>query len=187
MADAEMKSSWKADIIIGVSAFLISMATFFVLIYQTQLWQEQNQLARKQQYASVLPYLEIWYNHPNSKNFTLVVGNNGVGPAFIKSVSIQYKGTIFQGDPEQFLSKVLNAEGDTIQHFSFSRVNPGRVLPAGQEIHLLNIENDLKSAQKLKEVFGENIAALDIIYESVYEETWQTKGLGNPPIKLTVK
>jgi uncharacterized membrane protein len=57
MANTEMKRLWKSEALISVFAFLISIATIGVLMYQTRLSQEQNQLVRKQQYASILPYL----------------------------------------------------------------------------------------------------------------------------------
>ena len=146
---------------------------------------EENRLMLKQQYASILPYLEIWYSVQNLTRFSLVVGNNGVGPAFIKSISIHYKGKIFNGDPAQFLEKVIRAEGDTIRNFSFSRLTAGRVIPAGQEVKLLHIENDAGAINKLINLFVKDTAELEITYESVYKESWQTRGILNPPVKIS--
>lgn len=179
------KISGKSEMIVSVSAFLISIATFGVLIYQTQLWKEQNRLMLKQQYASVLPYLEIGYTIHNSRDFSLIVGNNGIGPAFIKDVSIQYKGQNFKGDPEEFLEKVIKAEGDTIPAFNFSRLTTGNVISAGKKVELLSIENDARAFNKLYNLFVKNNAELEITYESVYDESWKTKGIHNPPVKIS--
>ncbi len=58
------KKFWNADKIISLSAFVVSIATLLALMYQIRLSGKQNELAqrqqelvRKQQYASVLPYL----------------------------------------------------------------------------------------------------------------------------------
>src|SRR4051794_40080867 len=112
-----IRQFWNADKFISLSAFLISMATFVVLIYQTQLWQEQNQLAHKQQYASVLPYLELAYSIPNSRAFALKLANHGVGPAFIKAIRVHYKGKTFEGDPKDFIVNVRWPQGDSIINF----------------------------------------------------------------------
>lgn len=44
--------NWNLDKTLSLMAFLISLGTFFLLYYQTNL-------TRKQQYASVFPYLEL--------------------------------------------------------------------------------------------------------------------------------
>ena len=187
MPDNEKKMSRKSELIISLSAFLISIATFCVLAYQTTLWREQNQLILKQQYASVLPYLQIGYTTNNLKDFSLIVVNHGVGPAFIKSISVHYKGKTYVGDAQQFAENVINADGDKIKGYSYSRIPPGCVIPAGKSVNLLDINDDVKTTKILLDLFFDNTAELDIVYKSVYDEEWRAKGMANPPVKLVSK
>lgn len=91
---------WNSDKIISLSAFVISIATLLALMYQIRLSGEQNELVRKQQYASVLPYLAIQVGTNNgSELFRLTLKNNGVGPAFIDEIRVVYNSQTYVGDP----------------------------------------------------------------------------------------
>ncbi len=162
------------DRLFGIAAFLISMGTFFVYIYEARLLQ-------KQQYASALPYLEIW-NSGGGANYRLLLVNNGIGPAFIKEVQVRYKGKVYKMDHAAFYEKVR----DSTDTFDFTHTNllPGHVIPAGREIELIEIQDSPKGAARLRRLFGSNDAQIEVVYASVYEEKWQLKGLSNPPQKL---
>ena len=56
------KITWNADKVLSISAFVVSIATLLALLYQVRLAQNQVELVRKEQKASVLPYIEIWSN-----------------------------------------------------------------------------------------------------------------------------
>ena len=74
------KINWNADKILSISAFVVSIATLLTLLYQVQLAQNQVELVRVEQKASVLPYIEIWPQNQNSKsllNFLLSIATNG--------------------------------------------------------------------------------------------------------------
>ena len=70
---------------------------------------------RKQQYASVLPYLEIWLGTNNKDQlFDLRLLNNGIGPAFIEEIRIVHNGQVYPGDPLSFYRTKIIQE-DTIR------------------------------------------------------------------------
>ncbi|QHT71409.1 hypothetical protein GXP67_34505 [Rhodocytophaga rosea] len=175
MARLKIARFWDADKFLSISAMLISVGTFATFIYQTNLIQ-------KQQYASVLPYLEIWNSGADSTRYKLLLVNNGIGPAFIKDIKIHYKGKTYPYDPIVFYSEVIYPS-DTISFIS-TNVNKGQVVPAGERIEIVIVNNSVKDAAKLRQLFGNQTAKLDIVYSSVYEEKWRLDGMGKAPVKL---
>jgi len=169
---------WTSDKLLSLFAFLISVGTFVTFAYQTYL-------IRKQQYASVMPYLMINYSTDNSKKFISVnVTNNGIGPAFIKDIKVHYNDTIIDGDP--FLFAIHTLRPDTMSNFSVSSTNiyKGYVIPAGEILATVSSHN-AATGEILMETFVEkNNAIVEITYSSVYDETWVIKGTGSIPEKL---
>lgn len=162
------------DRLFGIAAFLISLGTFSVYIYEARLLQ-------KQQYASALPYLELW-NSGSNEDYKLLLVNNGIGPAFIQEVKIHYGGKVYAMDHDTFFRRVI-APTDTIQYTS-TNLSPGRVIPAGQTMELFSVDNAPEVRNKLRRLFGDEQAQLEIVYASVYEERWRLKGMEDPPRKL---
>lgn len=186
---ASRKRFWNPNKWLSISAFLISLATFLVLIYQTHLASEQAALDRqqalleqKQQYASVLPYLELGDQTANDKSFRLILTNNGLGPAFLRQVLIHYQGKVYQLNPAQFLYQHINPNGRV--NFYYTGINPGRLIPAGQQLVLVGIEGSEADARRLQELFGSKASArLELVYASIYEETFRVR-MGEAPVKL---
>ncbi len=163
-----------SDRLFGIAAFLISMGTFFVYIYEARLLQ-------KQQYASALPYLEMW-NSGGESNYRLLLTNNGVGPAFVQAVRVRYRGKVYKMDHVKFYQTVTKFT-ERVQFIS-TNIVPGRVIPAGREIELIKVVDAPGVGAKLKRLFGGQEAQIEIIYTSVYDEKWQLKGPEDAPQKL---
>jgi hypothetical protein len=159
---------------LSLLALFISVATLLLFSYQTKLM-------KKQAYASVLPYLEIWYNRPDSLNFSFNIVNSGIGPAFIRDYYIQYKDSTYQMDPATFLNQVI-LEKDTIQ-FAYSNLRKGRLVPAGQTIFLVSAAGTEKDALKLFELFSQEKIKLVLHYSSIYDETWRVDGMMAQPVR----
>lgn len=166
--------SFNSDRLFGVAAFLISMGTFFVYIYEARLLQ-------KQQYASALPYLEMW-NSGGPTNYRLILVNNGVGPAFVRDIRVHHRGKVYKMDHVAFYNKV-RTPADT-SNFTTTNLNPGRVIPAGQEIELLAVTGSPEKVTRFRRLFDGEDAEIEITYASVYEEQWKLRGLKDPPRKL---
>jgi hypothetical protein len=163
------------DRIFGIAAFLISMGTFFIYIYEARLLQ-------KQQYASALPYLEMW-NSGGESNYRLLLVNNGVGPAFIQAVQVRYRGKVYKMDHVKFLRFIRQRTDPPLQYIS-TNIVPGRSIPAGREIELIKVLDAPESGARLKRLFGSEEAQIEIIYTSVYDEKWQLKSQEAAPYKL---
>ncbi len=176
-------TSFNVDRLFGISAFIISMGTFIVYIYEANLIREQSKLARIQQYASVMPYLEIWNMHPKDGDYKLILVNNGIGPAFVKEVRVRYKGKMYEGDHVDFHYQHIYPT-DSLFKFTSSNIRPGRVIPAGQAIDLIAIENNLINDKKAWQLYGNQEAQLELVYASVYDEKWKVVGMSGRPQKL---
>jgi len=168
-------NSLNSDRLFGIAAFLVSMGTFFIYIYEARLLQ-------KQQYASALPYLEMWNSTPKAEIYKLQLVNNGVGPAFVKDVKVHYKGKIYEGDHVSFYRNAIPKEERV--RFLTSNIPEGRVIPAGHTIDLILLEGPAADAKRIYNLFSGDSARIEIIYNSVYDETWRIMGMDGPPEKL---
>ncbi len=166
--------NWNLDKTLSLMAFLISLGTFFLLYYQTRLSQ-------KQQYASVLPYLEIFNQNPRTEDYIFTLVNNGIGPAFIEKVEILYENKRFRMDPVNFIDSEIYPK-DSV-NFSYTNLPEGKLLAPGKQLELLVVQDSEKDANVLRALFGRSKAILEITYSSVYGEKWVV-GSGNSPEKL---
>lgn len=162
---------WSADRLMSITAVIVSMGTLFTIIYQTNIF-------RKQQYASVLPYLELW-NSSNKSSYRLILVNNGIGPAFIEEIKIHFNDSVYLLDPANFYKEVIQKQ-DTIS-FGYSNIRKGRLIPSGDDINLVAVQKDSLNAKKLWSWFSgddpnraSNIE-IEIMYSSVYGEKWLLK------------
>ena len=170
-----------SDRLFGIAAFLISMGTFCVYIYEARLLQ-------KQQYASALPYLEMWNSKPDPGTYKLQLVNNGIGPAFIKDVKVHYRGKVYKGDHVRFYQTIIPPN----ERVSFlnSNIPVGRVIPAGRTIDIIALEGSPANADRVNKLFGDgkakdaDKAKIEITYSSVYDETWRVFGMEGTPQKL---
>ncbi|MBT8223808.1 MAG: hypothetical protein KJN96_11640, partial [Eudoraea sp.] len=58
---AKRKINWNSDRILGLSAMSISFITLVIFIYQTNLMSKQN-------YLSILPYLQLSTSNDSENN-----------------------------------------------------------------------------------------------------------------------
>jgi len=154
--------------IMSITAFMISIGTLFTFIYQTRLMQTHQR-------ASALPYLEVWCKIYDNK-FEVIVYNNGLGPAFIKSSSILSNDSTYIFQYGQF----MNTMDDSLAITS-SNLTPGKVIPPGKHQLLLGAYNK-KQIEKVRELFFNTRFCIQ--YTSVFNEKWEITGVGKPPVKL---
>ncbi|MGD1889542.1 MAG: hypothetical protein ACFB15_02905 [Cyclobacteriaceae bacterium] len=184
------KKFWNSEKIISLSAFVVSIATLLALMYQIRLSGEQNELAQKQQYASVLPYLEIMPQNRNPTHFRIALVNNGIGPAFIDEIRVVYEEQTYVGDPYAFHRNQI-MKTDTI-YFSYANISEGRVLPVGEEVILIEVDGSLEDKEKLMNWFSQNqegkeLARIEVVYSSVYGARWVTRGIAAIPEPLSTE
>ncbi len=170
------------DRIVAFSAIFISLLTLVTFVYQTNLMKRQSEL-------SVLPYLTVGTSYNSSESnpfFKLSLVNEGVGPAIIKSRKIIYKGDEHNGDFIDFLKLQLPSL-DTMKGISFGSIEPGTVLPSGEDIYMVAIfghsDNMNLLYNKIIEL-NEDDFDYEIVYKSIYDKEWRITSNTLYPDKL---
>lgn len=167
------KVRWTSEKVMSISALFVSAVSLFALFYQLNLAREENQLIRKQQSASVLPHLSQWYSNAGN-GFKVVFGNKGVGPAFIKKVTMSIQDTVFHNS-DHLVSYVLRDifKTDSISiSATTSTFSEGYVLPASEVVEFLVIEDD-KNGELVKSRLKSLQFGYEIIYQDVYGSQWK--------------
>ncbi|MCB0399933.1 MAG: hypothetical protein KDD26_09995 [Winogradskyella sp.] len=165
------KINWTTDKIMSTSALFISVISLIALLYQSYLAREENKLIQMQQSASVLPHLNQWYSNYNN-TFKFVVGNKGVGPAFIDEVEITLDSIHKFNNTKDLFDYIFknNKELDTIP-YTYSTLIKGFVLPANEQIDILEIKNP-KHIQLTRDVLNKININYKIVYKDVYGSKW---------------
>lgn len=181
------KINWTTDKIMSTSALFISVISLIALLYQSYLAREEYKLIQQQQSASVLPHLNQWYSN-NNESFKLIIGNKGVGPAFIKSVELTLDGSkTFNNSDDLFKDIFSNSSTlDTIPSINSTLIK-GLVLTANEMINVIEIKGRKNIAAFRKEFETKDIN-FNIIYEDVYGAQWLLTNQGgndNAPIPIS--
>ncbi|NER14914.1 hypothetical protein GWK08_15770 [Leptobacterium flavescens] len=165
------KTKINIEKIMAFLAFVVSICTLYLFFHQTSLM-------RKQQYASVLPYLEVG-NTENNGNYGFVLNNNGIGPAFIEEINIHYKDSVYRNtDINDFYVKVMVKQdtlfkGSTVFH---STIRKGMLVPEREVKYMLGLRKEVKNFEILHQQLREwlnNKIRVEIKYSSVYKEKWR--------------
>jgi len=165
------KINWTTDKIMSTSALFISVISLIALLYQSYLAREENKLIQMQQSASVLPHLNQWYSNYNN-TFKFVVGNKGVGPAFIDEVEIALDSEHKFNNTKDLFDYIFknNKVLDTIP-YTYSTLVEGFVLPANEQIDILEIKN-AKHIQPIRDALNNENIIYKIVYKDVYGSKW---------------
>lgn len=170
---------WTTDKIIGLSALFISLLTLVVFIYQTEIMREQ-------QHLSVLPYLTLENHYFGTENYKFVLKNSGIGPAIVKAVRVKDSLGVHDTDLYTYL-KANYKEIDSIQNLAHSDIVYGMLLPAGEHLDHILLQNTPGSWQKLEALvqkINTKYLEFEIEYESIYGERWIIKMNTYEPVRL---
>jgi len=174
------KINWTTDKIMSTSALFISVISLIALLYQSYLAREDNKLTQKQQSASVLPHLNQWYSNKKD-SFKFIVGNKGVGPAFIESINIVLDSTHRFNNTDALFNHIFNKTSslDTIP-YTTSTLIKGFVLPANEQINVLEIY-DYNNIEAFQKVMSAKKVLYEITYKDVYGAQWLLTNLNDNP------
>jgi hypothetical protein len=174
------KKTWNTERLMTYIAFLISICTFIMFTYQTYLIQ-------KQQLRSVLPFLllvnSVGNNSDGERTVNLLLMNNGVGPAIIEDVTITYQGNQYKTVDDFFGKAIYSAHKISTQR---NGIRAGFILPASQAQVLLG-SNDSQASVVLEKIFYSNDFNIEIVYASLYEETWKITYKSGEPTNKPIK
>lgn len=180
----KQKIRFNSDKILSLSAMAISFITLIIFIYQTNLMSRQN-------YTSIMPYLEIATStsHENY-SFELNLKNHGVGPAIIESVQMKYDGknydlVDFGNHLFKFISSI-SPDFDRIKSYSSSSLDKGMAIPANVSYNVIAIKDsvDFQIITSGLEDLLDNGLEYTIIYKSILDERWRIHNDLDGPEKL---
>jgi len=160
--------------VIALMATVISVCAFCVSVYQTQL-------ARRQQLASVWPYLSIGgYGTANStsQSWGLRVVNNGLGPAIIESVKIGFAGQAqpFKKIVDSLYIKTTRMDSLKTLNYSINEIERGNVISAGSTVEWLSFDLQFSSTPPGEPASKRFLPNLQLViqYKSLYGERWES-------------
>lgn len=181
---------WDSNRITGIAAIFISILSMIAVIYQSYLAREENDLIRIQQSASVLPYITSWSSDIEGE-FKFVIGNKGVGPAFIKDVRIslidsQSKDSIIFNNSDHLIAYMEARSNllDTTPGYT-GTFRPNMLLSQGEVKEIFVYQhNNRDQAQLLRSAIGSFGVTFSITYEDVYGAVWIYNSNDNAPRKI---
>ena len=153
----ETRHSFKnPEMIIAVSALIVSLITAFASIYSAFI---DRAYAR----SSVWPRLEIHrsYNDKDS-SFAYMVNNKGTGPAVINYARLSYGNTTLKSWSDYLKIHTDHAVGYTQSHIG------SKVLSAGESIKPL----ELRDAEVTRVLADKDDLQIELCYCSIYDECW---------------
>jgi hypothetical protein len=173
------KINWTADKIMSTSALIIALVSLFALFYQLSLAHEENELTRKQQSASVLPYLQFESIY-NVRAFSIQLVNKGVGPAFIKSVSFKIKDSITFDNSTNALLYIMKEKvnnGEAIGYTGSMTIKKNTVVQPSEKIRVFEVSSNgkenLSGVKNFKNHINNTPPQFTIVYEDVYGNQWE--------------
>jgi len=169
------KAFWTSEKLLSLTAVFVSICTLIVFLYQTNL-------IRKQQYMSVFPYVTIGHYGTSTKNYKLVISNDGIGPALIKAVKVKDKQGKLYTDIVDYVNAIIT-ENDSIG-FGYSNIYKGRLIPEKEIVEIIVVsDGKLESSERMLEVLTAEGLFIELKYESIYGETWVVTNEMNYPEK----
>jgi hypothetical protein len=149
----------RPEVVFSVVSLFISLLSLSFFVIQTHIMQSQQQ-------ASVWPFLKV-SPHISDKGFHLEVYNNGIGPAIVESVEIEYKNKTYRTF-EQVAKQIITDSTFNYYVYGVSAFEK-EVIPAGGKIDIFNTA-EMRFASRL--AYGYNDVKINVVYISVYGKKW---------------
>ena len=163
---------FNSDKIISYSAFIVSVGTLMVLIYQSKLMREHEE-------KSIFPKVELWHN-PGTQVYDISVINKGVGPAIIENVVIRQGSKVFEVEPLLFVRQYLDSLTKEQLVLGGESLYPGVILTPNEQSYLFRLKRTEES-NALINSFATRETSIEIYYSSIYGDQWSVGGIGQLP------
>jgi hypothetical protein len=156
------------DIVLGVSAVVISMISLFLAIQHGRVMEKMVQ-------ANTWPHVEAGYSTGNADgtpHVTIWVINKGVGPARVDSLEVFYE-EIAQADPNELLKSILKPS-DPSRHFHVIQSDVlESVLSARDSVNVVDLDpRDFDPAEYSRVQKAVQKLQMRVCYCSVLEDCW---------------
>ena len=172
---SDSKKKFNRSDITAFLAVVFSVGALIVSVIQARIMSEQQTVMVAQQKAAVWPYVELsnGLNLTDSLVYTVVAENKGVGPALVKDMQIDVKGTSYNSF-DGFMAAMDSLLGN--ENYSVTRfgVTPSKktVYKPGEQKMLLEITiYDYPIYRDNVGYFG-----VSLNYCSIYNDCWKDGG-----------
>lgn len=169
------KAKFDRSDLIALLALVISILGTVISMRETNILQEQQAMAREQKSATVWPHLDtdviINYLEDSTFEYNLSVENNGIGPALLQLLALNYDST--QVSPDSLSSLLVRDFPDTqVELISYVGIEKG-VLAPGETVKLCQLRITV-NGQDIDQLI-KMIDRIDIesCYCSVYDECYR--------------
>jgi len=127
-------SRLQGDVLIAVAALLISTVAALASVYQSRLIASQLS-------ATIWPYLSVQTRYPGNGRMTVVLVNDGVGPALIRSARATFDGKLVTSWNEVLSQFIGDAKRASVHHAGFSAtgIDQASIVRPGDQIQLLSL------------------------------------------------
>ncbi len=160
MKGNKLKYKINYELVVAISALVISLFTVVIYIYQAQIMSEQHK-------DSVWPYVFSGKSINNNDGLSIKVYNKGIGPAIIKSVQVDIQGTSY----ESWRSLMHSFNLDTL-NFYCSNVE-GTVLSPKEEMSIFGVDSYREARLVWKELQELRVR---VTYCSIHDDCWNSDG-----------
>jgi hypothetical protein len=178
------------DIVIAVSAVFISVVSLVVSIEHGRTMEKMVEQNQKMVEANTLPLLteskETTINpiDPTKSHFSIILKNNGIGPAIIERFEVRYKGKLYAKLPELLeaccAAEVANAPKALPSTYG---AITGTILPAHDSETVLEVAPETVELQKAILSSAADLS-MDACYCSVLDKCWKTNFDQRRPIPV---
>lgn len=150
---------------LGTSSLLAAFAAGFVGVCALGVSVYEAYLMRQQQQAAVMPILEAWSSYGSESGFSINVANKGLGPAFLRSVSVT-----LDGQPKHdWIGVYQEVLGERPPGFSMSAVS-GNVAAPGERVSMIAFSAGPEAGDIWR---GSDRVGLTLCYCSVFDQCWE--------------
>jgi hypothetical protein len=144
------------------TAFMVSVCSLFIYIYQSKLMAEQQQVA-------VWPYVQ--WDTTNHDTFEINVRNKGVGPAIVRKAHMSFNGKAMR-DHRELVLAVMENKPNVAWINSYLE---GSVLAPGEKLTVIAL-TDPAQQREFATRLNAGKFAMEITYCSIYGRCWTTSG-----------
>lgn len=158
---------------IAITAIVLSLAALTVSVLEVSA-------IRSEQRTQVWPYVELGATY-NSEGFTLLATNKGIGPARVRSLTIEYKGQPYTDLDRLILDTV--GEENAFSYDVYRSSNPARsVMSPGESTTIFAVPWEPRT-RLLVDSWGSDIN-IELCFCSVYDECWVSVFAGDEPMPV---
>jgi hypothetical protein len=162
-----------SELILGIIGTIIALSVAITTIWQGVLTRRHNRL-------SVKPILRIDRNAVKGEYASIILRNNGVGPAIINSVEFMVDGLTIPENVRDPWIEVLNRIGLSDTSIRIQTIISKESFSAGEKFELYKTINPVTEGKEINKIrTAVDRLTILIEYESVYEEQFI---LRNPAI-----